>query len=52
MEILLKGFREDVLAEYMVRKLKARQDLTRIQELKCKLGIEVCLISGRPFLFI
>ncbi len=45
MEILLKGFREDVLAEYMVRKLKERQELTRIQELKCKLGIEVCLIN-------
>lgn len=45
MSTILRGIREDVLAEYMVRKLKEKQNLTRIQELKCKLGIEVCLIN-------
>lgn len=45
MEVFLRGFREEVLSEYMVRKLKKRHNLTRIQELKCKLGIEVCLIN-------
>jgi accessory gene regulator B len=47
---ILKKFKEETIANYIVEKLKEKQDLSRIQELKCKLGIEVCLTNlGKGF---
>lgn len=42
---MLRVLKEDVIAESIVNKLKEHQELNRIQELKCKLGIEVFLIN-------
>lgn len=41
----MKKFKEETLANYIMEKLKEKQDLTRIQELECKFGIEVCLTN-------